>query len=256
MKTGVLITARLGSTRLKRKHMLPVLAKPLLYYLIRRVSHEFQAEVSHGSLEIIIATSDEAENREFEVLNPLGVKVFYGSRNNIPLRHLQAALAHGLDCIIAVDGDDILCSVQGMRCVYKAVNDGQRYVKTSFLPFGMNSFGYSREFLEASLRPHIEDTLETGWGRIFDAEVLTDLALSFAVPDKSMRFTLDYEEDYHFFKALISALGARIDTASDEEIIRVATDQELFKFTELVAQEYWANYYKEIEAEKQLSDST
>jgi spore coat polysaccharide biosynthesis protein SpsF len=173
MKAGILITARLGSTRLKRKHLLPVEGEPIISFLIRRIVAEFQEEISQGQAAVIIATTSEPENQEFERLAGEKVAVFCGSKENIPLRHLQAADAHGLGVIVSVDGDDVLCSVQGMRRVYGALVGGAKYVRTANLPFGMNSFGYSRAFLAESLKDHQSDTLETGWGRIFDATAVS-----------------------------------------------------------------------------------
>ena len=168
MKTGIFITARLGSTRLEKKHLLTVNNHPILFFLIKRIKEEFREQLISGEIKIIIVTSDEPENREFENFQKDGATVFYGSINNIPLRHLQAATAHSLDSIISVDGDDILCSVKGMRTVYEALMQGAKYAKTSNFPFGMNSSGYSKDFLESSLNGHFGDILETGWGRIFD----------------------------------------------------------------------------------------
>ena len=66
MKTGILISARLGSTRLKRKHLLKVSDKPIFHYLLKRISMEFQEEINKKEVEVIIATSDEPENRIFK----------------------------------------------------------------------------------------------------------------------------------------------------------------------------------------------
>ena len=114
MKTGILITARLGSTRLKQKHMLKVREKPIVYYLIERIRREFKEEIAQNKIEVVIATSDEPDNRAFERLATANLKVFYGSIHNIPLRHFQAVESYGLSHVISVDGDDILCSVSGM----------------------------------------------------------------------------------------------------------------------------------------------
>jgi len=249
MKTGIFITARLGSTRLKKKHLLEVNSRPILYFLIQRIENEFQSELADGKAEIIIVTSDEEENREFErfIRNKIGV--FYGSVHNIPLRHLQAAKKYFSDLIIAIDGDDILCSTKGMRAVYEALLRGVPYAKTVNLPFGMNSNGYSMSFLESSLAGHMEDTLETGWGRIFDQNQLVDVPIPFTISDDLLRFTLDYAEDYQFFKAVINAFGEAIVTAQDEEIVRLVVEKKLYRITEPVAKKYWENFNRTKEKE-------
>ena len=244
MKTGIFITARLGSTRLNKKHLLPVNGRPILFYLIKRIAREFQSESTGKDLKIIIVTSDEPENREFESFQKDGVAVFYGSKANIPLRHLQASKAISLDSIISIDGDDILCSVKGMRAVYEALIKGVKYVKTSNLPFGMNSVGYSKDFLEMSLSGRFDDILETGWGRIFDQAQLTDIRRPFDIQDSVLRFTLDYDEDYQFFRSVIEGFGEKIFAVQDEEIARFVLNNKLYLVNESISKTYWDNFYK------------
>ncbi len=253
MKIGILITARLGSTRLEKKHLLPVEGHPILYFLIRRIAVEFRAEMTSQQVAIVIATSDEHENRMFEWFLNDGVNVFYGAINNIPLRHLQAAKSCDFDAIISVDGDDILCSVNGMRTVYERLNSGSSYVRTSGLPFGMNSMGYSRQFLESALADRNEKILETGWGRIFDQSLAVDIAVPFPIQHDALRFTLDYDEDYNFFKKLITSLGERVWDISDEDLTDFVLRNEIFMLNEPIARQYWDNFYKMRDIEEQQS---
>lgn len=248
MKTGILITARLGSTRLKQKHLLKVREKPIVSYLIERIRREFKEEIAQNKMEIVIATSDEPDNRVFEELGIANLVVFYGSIHNIPLRHFQAVESYGLSHAISVDGDDILCSVSGLRAIYDAFLSGEDYVKTAGLPFGMNSMGYSRSFLESSVNTHRNDTLETGWGRIFDTSFLKTIAMGLP-EDERLRFTLDYEEDCQFFSRIIELLGAAVYTATDQEILDLVFKDDLWCLNENVCREYWQNFYKQRDQE-------
>lgn len=249
MKIGILITARLGSTRLSRKHLLGIMGRPAISYLIGRIATAFATELAAGSVQVIIATSDEPENRDFELLDRGDVAVFYGSNDNIPLRHLQAAKEYGLDGIVAVDGDDVLCSVDGMRRVFESLTGGAEYVKTSGLPFGMNAFGYCRSFLESALGAYADATLETGWGRIFDETGLTEIVLPGFHEQNLLRFTLDYEEDYQFFKTLIESFGEDIFTASDAEVVERVMAGGWFRLNESIAKQYWENFYNNMKKE-------
>lgn len=244
MNVGIYITARLGSSRLKRKHLLQVGGKPLLQYLLDRIAAEFAAEMQQEKVVTVIVSSDETENREFERFSKPGLQVFYGSIKNIPLRHHQATSALKLDAIISVDGDDILCSVRGMRAVYNALQQGAPYVRTKGLPFGMNSFGYTSAFLEKSVQNYQFDVLETGWGKIFDDSVVIELAIDDVPPDNKLRFTLDYQDDYEFFSAVVETLGERIITAGDGEIVSLVLHKTLYRLNEQISHEYWANFYR------------
>lgn len=243
MKTGILITARLGSTRLKKKHLLPVNDKPIMYYLIERIRREFEKELTNNKVQIIIATADEPENRNFEKFLQFGIYVFYGSRNNIPLRHYETAMSNGIDAIVSVDGDDILCSPKGMRKIYEALISGTQYAKTCNLPFGMNSSGYTTSFLASAIEHNINEILETGWGRVFDNTQLMEINIPFSQQHEELRFTLDYNEDYQFFKLLIEKCGDKIFQMEDEELVRTALIGELFRINEPINKQYWSNFY-------------
>jgi len=239
---GILVTARLGSSRLARKHLLPAGGRPIITYLLRRIVREFKPEIDGGEAKLIIATSDESENRAFEVFGE--ASVFYGSSNNIPRRHHPAAVAHNLPGIVSVDGEDILCSRQAMRVVYEGLRRGEKCIRTSGLPLGLNAWGYSRRFLEESLAEQRgDDALETGWGRIFAPEEIREIAVACGAFCESLRFTLDYEEDYRFFSALIDAFGDDIIGMDDEGIVRYAQAHELYRLTDPIARVYWENFH-------------
>ena len=206
-RTGILLNARLQSTRLPKKHLLKVNQKPIFLYLLERVLNEFKKEITNKEVIVIIASSDIPENRELEIFCNNGIEIYYGSVDNVPLRHKQVSLEFNLDYIISLDGDDIFSSIEGMRKVYEGLQGGEKYVKTVNLPLGMNVNGYSSQFLAQSLNGYEDIPLEMGWGRIFDENILKSVFLNFvypsSVPSESLRFTLDYEEDFKFFKKII-----------------------------------------------------
>lgn len=254
MKTGILITARLGSTRLPKKHLLEIGERPIILVLLERIMHEFQEEMANEAVLVIIATSDETDNRAFEEVVSDRVNVFYGSRDNIPFRHFQTADFYGLDNIVAVDGDDILCSVRGMRAVYQSIRQGSSYSKTAGLPFGMNSMGYTTSFLRSCVEAHINDVLETGWGRVFGEASAETITFTVAY-DERLRFTLDYEEDLEFFKQVMDLFQDRIIRANDEDIIETVMSKRLYRLNESVNEEYWNNFYANIEKEGESVES-
>jgi len=243
MKTGIFLTARLGSTRLPHKHLLEAGGKAMLSVLAGRIRHGFEKAIGRGDAVLAVVTSDEPANRDFERVSGEPMAVFYGSKQNIPLRHLQAARHFGVDAIVAVDGDDILCSVDAMRVVAGALAGGAEYTRTTGLPLGMNAFGYRTDFLARSVAGKEQKTLETGWTYIFDAETQASNALDLGLeaPD-TLRFTLDYNEDYEFFRRIVEHFGAGMVTASDKDIVSYVLAQGLQKITDPIAQKYWENF--------------
>ena len=247
MKTAVLITARMGSSRLEKKHLIRIAAKPIIQHLIDRINAEFGSEVERGDVQVIIATGNRTDNRELEE-NVRGCAVYYGDDRNIPHRHAETAAHHELKAIVAVDGDDVLCSRQAMRHVYEKLANGSAYVKTEGLPLGLNAFGYSVRFLNESLRGDSHGTLETGWGRIFDERSLESVKMSgHDLPH--LRFTLDYPEDFLFFERIIRELGDRYRTISDQELVAFVLEKGIDRLNAAIAEDYWRNFNKGVRGE-------
>lgn len=244
---GIFITARLGSTRLPDKHLKPVAKKPVIQYLLERIHYALEEEGSTGEVKTIITTSAEEMNKDFRQFESMA-EVFFGDVNNIPLRHFQAALTYNIDSIIAVDGDDILCSPQAMVEVKNLLKNGNDYVTTKGLPFGLNVFGYSVNFLSEALKRNKEAVLETGWGRIFDHEEPAVIHFpGIKEYENKLRFTLDYEEDLHFFRKIIEKAGRKIIDMSDLELIELVLEQKIHLLNHQRIEEYWKNFHTQKE---------
>lgn len=244
MNIGVLVTARLGSSRLPRKHLLEVNGQSFMACLLARLRPVL--EVLPCSMRLVIATSDESENRDFARFECADTQVFYGHRDNIPRRHLEAARALGLDALVSVDGDDILCSPQAVVNVARALLDGADLVRTSGLPLGMNAMGYRTQFLEQVVTPWWSRSFDTGWGVIFPDDAWLDIQMPLAaIPE--LRFTLDYPEDQLFFTSVIHELMTKeiLSTATDEDIVAIVESQKMFQLNQSVNQEYWQNFHAE-----------
>ncbi len=244
MKTGFLICARLGSSRLPRKHLIPAGGVPFILHLIRRINHQFAAERAAGRAMTVVIASDEPENRDFIPAVRGEAEVFFGSIENIPLRQLQAGKHFACDALMSVDGDDILCSVEGMRAVHTALAAGADYAKTDGLPLGLNVSGYRRAFLKSAMAGRDAKTLETGWTRIFEGTQPRVTKYATPAPDDRLRFTLDYEDDAKFFARVIERLGARCAAATDAEIVDLVWREKIFERNAGLAKEYWDNYYR------------
>lgn len=250
MNCGLFIVARLGSQRLPAKHLQPAAGAPVLLHLIRRLRHAFATHLLDGRARVVIVTSDEPANRALEEVAGAEASVFYGSIQNIPLRQLEAAEAGGYTEIVSIDGDDILCSPAGVLAVAEKLAAGADYAQTNGLPFGMNSFGYTRRFLAKAMTRHRSGTLETGWGRIFQGNTPAVVSYAHLPQDERLRFTLDYAPDLEFFRAILDVLGPRAATATDADIIRLVLDQKLYLHNAALAEEYWANFRRQVEKEK------
>lgn len=251
MKIGLLITARMGSTRLKDKHLQTIGNHLALDCLLGRVRNEFAAELLSGVSTIWIATGNPDRNQAFnQFANGLTVRVFNGDDDNVPLRHLQLARAHELNGILSIDGDDIFCAPEAMRAVYEKLRHGASLAKTTGFPLGMNAWGYTTSTLEHCLEGASATLLETGWGRIFDGVAIEVVDL--ACPDaEQVRATLDYPEDLHFFDACARQI-TDWTSVSTPDLVRHILKRDLHSLNASVSLQYWENFQMNINREQSV----
>ena len=248
MKIGLLITARMGSTRLHDKHLKPLHGRPALSYLLERVENTFKTAVLEGLAQVFIATGSESGNTALGVLSNDHVHLFYGDDDNIPLRHLQLAKAHQLDAMVSIDGDDLFCSPEAMLAVYEGLKQGQPLVKTTGYPFGMNAWGYSSEALAQAVSTQDNGLLETGWGRAFDAISAKVIELDCADAEK-VRASLDYPLDLDFFSTVIAHIS-EWQTLSTPDLVSKIVAQDLHLINFSLHDEYWQNFHAKMNQEK------
>ena len=239
MKIGLLVTARLNSKRLPRKHMSPLGDRLALETLLIRL-----APLTGSDTTLFIATGSRQENAPLEdVARSQGVHIFYGDADNIPLRHLQLAKEHGLDAIVSIDGDDLLTSVTACRDVIAVLEEGAPLASTKGLALGMNVWGYTTATLADALAGRGQGKLETGWGRIFDAFPPRIITYTIDHSD-DIRATLDYPEDLEFFRAVLKGCPATA-LADDKALIAWIYAQGIHKLNAAQQEEYWANFASE-----------
>jgi len=248
MKKAIFITARLGSSRLPQKHIQSVgEGLTCLELLISRMETT--------GLPVVLVTSDEAMNKPFEKLSAkMGIEIFYGSVNNIPKRHVDAAKKFEVDFIFGIDGDDIFCAPEGVNKISSKLDSEEigpdNFICIKGYPFGMNPISYSSKFLEKSLSRVTEGQLETGWGRIFPPDKIVNLEIKSRNED-NWRLTLDYEEDLEVFRAVVREIGIeRILTSSSTEILDVFSSKSIWKLNESMIEGYWENFNSQVDKEK------
>src|ERR1700761_685645 len=99
-KIVIVVQARMASSRLPGKVLLPILGKSLLARMIERL------QLIQHPVEIVIATSVNTEDNiiEQEAIN-IGVPCFRSSLENLLERHYQAALRHNADIVLKIPSD-------------------------------------------------------------------------------------------------------------------------------------------------------
>jgi glutamate-1-semialdehyde 2,1-aminomutase len=100
MRVIALIQARMGSTRLPGKVLLPILGVPMIEMLLARLS------ISKEIDEIVVATSIDPQNDKLQsVVENLGYKCTRGSEINVLERFYESAKANRADIVVRITGD-------------------------------------------------------------------------------------------------------------------------------------------------------
>lgn len=100
MKIAAIIQARMGSTRLPGKTLLPIEGRPMLWHVVERVRR------SKYISQIVIATTEKSQDdvlAEFARTSRLGL--YRGSEEDVLDRFYQAAIVHGVQSIVRVTPD-------------------------------------------------------------------------------------------------------------------------------------------------------
>ncbi len=245
--TGIFIIARLGSSRLKNKHLIKVNEKTFIEWLVDRFIFSFKDEIAKNNIKIFLVTSINPDNQLFNLIfsKKKEIEVFYGSDINIPLRLLQCAEENKIDQIVSIDGDDILCSTLATSFIINELNFGENIVKTIGLPLGMNAIGFKKKYLQFCLKNKINKKLETGWGKIFSDSDMKIINIDCFYDSKKIRATLDYKEDMEFFKVVIAYFDKNILKIEDDQLIKTILKKEWYKINDFLFDEYWDNFNKQ-----------
>lgn len=237
MKIGFLITARMKSTRLPKKLTLKINNREVIAWMIDRLK---QCRVLN---EIIIATSTNPQDNVLcKIAKREGVKYYKGSEDDVLERLYQAAKTYELDYIINVTGDCPLVAFDFIEKVVELYKKSDAdLINTIGLPHGFYFWGIKISAIEKVLEIK-NDTDTEVWGRYFTDTGLfkvIDMEIPEEFQRKNFRLTLDYPDDYEFFKALFYELGQDTYRESTREIIEFLDNHpEIVKMNEHCAEMY------------------
>lgn len=224
MSVAVIVQARMQSTRLPGKVMLPLAGRPVLDHVLRRCQRIPGANV------VVCAIPTGAECDPLaEVSMAAGAAVFRGSETDVLQRYAEAARAVDATTVMRVTSDcplidpqicgDVLAKVLAGSTDHACNNDPPGW------PHGLDC----EAMTAAALRRANAEATEA-----FDREHVTpwirrhpDLRrVNVAGPGThtNLRWTLDYPEDYAFFQAVFDALGGEPTTGGVLELLAKRPD--------------------------------
>ncbi|ALE38963.1 glycosyltransferase family protein [Leptospira interrogans] len=212
MKVGILIQARMGSTRLPGKIALPFGDTTILGFMLERLKcSKFQENI------VVLTTEESIDDKTEEIAKKNGVSVFRGSTNDLIQRYLKAAKQYNLDIIVRLTGDCPLIDSKVMDSMvnFFLYNEGR-------VEFLTNCFqrtfarGMDVEIFTLSLLEKLDSICRLSYERehiVPYVEENTEKFKFFEYPnerdDSKYRLTIDTVEDYETLKSCISYFSSK-----------------------------------------------
>jgi len=226
-KIVIVVQARMSSSRLPGKVMLPILGESLLFRMIERLKM-----IKHKA-QIVIATSEESGDNIIEQeASKIGIPCFRGSLNNLLDRHYQVAKQYNADIVLKIPSDCPLIDPMIIDQVldFYFENPGQydfvSNLHPATFPDGndveiMTMHCIERTWKEATRQLELEHTTPYIWEnpeKFRIGNVAWNTGNDYAM---SHRFTIDYQADYEFIKAVFEELYPAKPNFSCEDILEL-----------------------------------
>jgi spore coat polysaccharide biosynthesis protein SpsF len=205
VKTALLITARLKSTRLPKKVMKPIHGKPMIVHMLDRL------KIAQSPDEIIICTSSISQDDPLvEIAENEGVQHYRGHPEDVLLRLTRAAEKFRVDTVISCTADNPFVDPEYIdRLVEFHLEHGYDYTKIEGLPFGTFSYAlsYSAMMRACEIKAQVDTEV---WGGYFTETGQFSWGVM-SVEDPSLRWpelrlTVDTPQDFELIKRIFDEL--------------------------------------------------
>ena len=216
--TGVLITARLKSTRLPLKVMRELRGRPMIEHLVERL------KLIRSAGSITLCTSPNPQDDPLaEVAQSMGINCFRGHPDDVLLRLTEAAKKYGLDTVISCTADNpFVDPVWAEKLLAYHLAGGFDFSRINGLPFGTFSYALRRTAMERACA--IKDAVDTEvWGGYFtQSGLFKNGVLEVEDPEfkrEHYRLTVDTPDDWLVVERIFAALWRSGEIFSLAEII-------------------------------------
>ncbi|GAA4388186.1 cytidylyltransferase domain-containing protein [Hymenobacter koreensis] len=222
-RVGAVIQARMGSTRLPGKSLLPLplpSGPTVLAHVINR------ARCTKGISAVVVATTTLSQDDVLAAAAAeAGAVVFRGSEHDVLDRFCSAAVAFELDVVVRLTADNPAVDPHyvGLAVAHHLAN-GLDYTLTAGLPLGTNTEVINRTALAtaaAQAQQHEEREHVTPYLRRHP-ELFRSATFTLALPEKvsQLRLTLDFPSDYALLQTLFTSLPLNFSLLQLEGLLR------------------------------------
>ena len=199
---GILITVRSASTRLNNKCYKKIKGRTTIEYVIEQAKKSTRAQV------IVLCTTELSEDDLLcEIASNNNIEYFRGSVTDKLERWNGACKKFNIEFFVTADGDDLFCDPELMDLAFAQYDrDSADFIKSDEVVCGSFTYGIKNRALQKVCQ--IKDTTDTEmmWVYFTDTGMfkVEDLqSIPAHIKRKDVRMTLDYQEDFDFFKNVI-----------------------------------------------------
>ncbi|MCX6641680.1 MAG: NTP transferase domain-containing protein [bacterium] len=223
MRTAILITARLKSTRLEQKALKTILGRSMICHQIDRLKLAAKPE------RIILCTSPlQQDDPLVEIAVNEGIDYFRGHPDDVLLRLTNAAEYYHLDNVVNVTADNPFVDPVYIDRLLDFLQESQYdFAMTEGLPLG--TFGWALSY--PAMRRACEIKAETDtevWGPYFTQTGLFHWGILLADASDSwpeLRLTVDTPEDFDLVNRIFQELGVTGQIFSLRSIISLCKNR-------------------------------
>ena len=242
MKKAIFITVRSDSSRLPNKALMEILGRATIELVISRAK-----KVKNVDEIVLCTTVRPLDDQIVDIAEKCGIKYFRGSLEDKLDRWLCAVKKFDIDYFITMDGDDLFCDPElislSINQIENTTCDLIRAPKG--LICGAFTYGIKTKALEKVCS--IKDTSDTEmmWVYFEDTGLFNvcDLDIKDTIFfNDNIRLTLDYPEDFNFFKTVFENLNCVDNDVPLYEIIRFLRDNpEIIKINSFRQEDFLEN---------------
>lgn len=244
MRKAIFITVRSGSSRLPKKCLLEIHGKTTIEHLISRVKR-----AKNANMIVLCTTESPEDNILCEIAERNGINYFRGSEQDKLERWNGAAQKYNVEFFVTADGDDLFCEPELIdMALAQYERDRPDFIEGKDLICGSFTYAIKASALKKVCEIKNTDETEMMWvyfteTGLFKTAELENVPEVFKRPE--IRMTLDYEDDFLFFKTIIDYFkGKKADFNLRDIIAFLDKDPAVVKINQHRQVEFLANQKK------------
>jgi len=224
LRVIVTIEARMGSSRLPGKVMLPLGGQPMILRLVERVKRSRMVD------EVVVATTINSTDKIIvDTCVRNGIKVVPGSEMDITQRLLDAAGSENADYVVQLTGDNPLIDPELIDIAVNTLIDGQYDYVTNYkdnnltIGFNVRCFSFSALQRAAELSDDPDDRIHGSYFIHRNPELFSigHADVSKIIQRDDIRLTVDEPDDFEVVRRVFETLHSLKSDFSAIDVIEM-----------------------------------